>query len=108
LEPNQPLPKLPQENSKETNNFGIKLKPCAQPSPTSTTLPLKPEETNSNWSLNWKRWLKPDLTKSRTKTTKETKEFPTKFDFLSHTQITKFKKKKKKKNFPSVPCCTLR
>ena len=72
-EPNQLLLKLPQANSKETNNFGIKLKLCAEPSPTNTTMPPKPEETNSNWLLNWKRWLLRDSIKLKTRITREAK-----------------------------------
>lgn len=45
---NQLLHKLPQENSKETNNFGIKPKPYAELLPTNTIMPLKPEEMKSN------------------------------------------------------------
>jgi len=46
------LPKPPQTNYQETNNFGTKPKPSAEPSITNITMPLKPEDKNSNWSQN--------------------------------------------------------
>lgn len=88
-EPNQLLLKLHQENSKETNNFGIKLKLYAEPSPTNTIMLLQPEETNFNWLLNWKRWSKQDSIKLKMKTTKETKESLAKLDLFSYSLIIK-------------------
>lgn len=63
--------KPPAISSKETNNFGTKLKPFAEPLIPNITMPLKPEDKNSNLLLNSKRWLNKDSLKLMTKTLKE-------------------------------------
>ena len=54
LEHNPLLLKPPHKNSKETHNFGTKLRHFAQLSITNTTMPHKPEDKNSNLLHNLK------------------------------------------------------
>ena len=74
LEHNPLLLKPPHKNSKETHNFGTKLRHFAQLSITNTTMPHKPEDKNSNLLHNLKSQLRRDSLKLMMKMLKEPKD----------------------------------